>query len=113
MMDNVKISGFTVLFIGVAVLLFTFACAYQFLIGVVNITASEDLMNLFGEVLAPLIMYAIRALFLGVMGWIGSILTRRGVQTITSAPKEGKTETTTKTKETKETEKAKGAENKK
>jgi len=33
--------------------------------------------------LAPLIMYAIRALYLGVMGWIGSILTRRGVQTVT------------------------------
>jgi len=87
-MDSVKASGFAVLFIGVALLLFTFINAYQFLIGVLEIASSEDLMSLFGEALAPLISYAIRALYLGIMGWIGSILTRRGVQTITAAPRE-------------------------
>ena len=87
-MDSVKAAGFAVLFIGVALLLFTFMSAYQFLIGVLEIAASQDLMNLFGEALAPLISYAIRALYLGIMGWIGSILTRRGVQTITAAPRE-------------------------
>jgi len=102
-MDNVKISGFIVLFIGVALLLFTFYHAYQLLIGVLDIAASQDLMDLFGEVLTPLIMYAIRALYLGIMGWIGSILTRRGVQTITSVPKEGK-EPIIKPKETESTE---------
>ena len=83
-LDSVKISGFTVLFIGVAVLLFTFYSAYELLRGVVEIPVSGDLINLFGEALAPLIVYSIRALYLGIMGWIGSILTRRGVQTITS-----------------------------
>jgi len=87
-MDSVKASGFAVLFIGVALLLFTFISAYQFLIGVLEITTSQDLMSLFGEALAPLISYAIRALYLGIMGWIGSILTRRGVQTITATPRE-------------------------
>lgn len=87
--DRVEISGFIVLFIGVGLLLFTFASAYQFLSGVTDIGASQDLMNLFGETLAPLIIYAIRALYLGIMGWIGSILTRRGVQTLTAMPKEG------------------------
>ena len=85
-MDNVKISGFAVLFIGVALLLFTFIAAYQLLMGVLEIPSSEDLMGMFGEVLAPLIAYAIRALYLGIMGWVGSILTRRGVQIITSLP---------------------------
>jgi len=87
-MDSVKASGFAVLFIGVALLIFTFISAYQFLMGVLEIASSEDLMSLFGEALAPLISYAIRALYLGIMGWIGSILTRRGVQTITAAPRE-------------------------
>ena len=87
-MDEVKISGFTVLFIGVAVLLFTFVIAYQFLMGVFDVPSSEDLMRAFGDVLGPLISYAVRALFLGIMGWVGSILTRRGVQIITSLPKE-------------------------
>lgn len=88
MMDSVKVSGFTVLFIGVGVLLFTFYNAYSFLIGVLELSASADLMDLFGEALAPLIVYAIRALYLGIMGWIGSILTRRGVQ-IVIAEREG------------------------
>lgn len=94
MLDDTKISGFAVLFAGVAALLFTFASAYQLLIGVLNIPSSEDLMSAFGDVLGPLILYAIRALYLGIMGWIGSIMTRRGVQITTSLPKEAKAETT-------------------
>lgn len=86
---RVEITGFLVLFLGVGLLVFTFASAYQFLVGVTEIEASQDLMGLFGEALAPLIMYAIRALFLGIMGWIGSILTRRGVQTLTITPLTG------------------------
>jgi len=103
-MDSVKASGFAVLFIGVALLLFTFISAYQFLMGVFEIASSEDLMSLFGEALAPLISYAIRALYLGIMGWIGSILTRRGVQTITAAPREYE-KPKVKTGESEETEK--------
>jgi len=103
-MDSVKASGFVVLFIGVALLLFTFLSAYQFLMGVLEIVTSEDLMSLFGEALAPLISYAIRALYLGIMGWIGSILTRRGVQTITAAPREAE-KPKARTKEAEETKK--------
>lgn len=54
--------------------------------GFEDILGSSDLVNFFGEALAPLISYAIRALYLGVMGWIGSILTRRGVQILTTTP---------------------------
>ena len=109
-MDDTKISGFLVLFIGVAALLFTFAMAYQFLIGVLNIPSSEDLMGAFGDVLGPLILYAVRALFLGIMGWIGSILTRRGVQIIASLPKESEVETPARPKEAKQTKQAKQTE---
>jgi hypothetical protein len=91
--DDVKLSGFTVLFIGVALLIFSFVVAYQFIVGIVEIASSGDYMDLFGRALSPLIAYAIRALFLGIMGWIGSILTRRGVQIITSEPKPEKQET--------------------
>ncbi|MCD6325678.1 hypothetical protein J7L97_05260 [Candidatus Bathyarchaeota archaeon] len=103
-MDSVKASGFAVLFIGVALLLFTFISAYQLLMGVFEIATSKDLMSIFGEALAPLISYAIRALYLGIMGWIGSILTRRGVQTITAAPREYE-KPKVKTKGSEETEK--------
>lgn len=86
-MDRLRLSGFTVLFIGVVVLLFTFFNAYVLLMGFIDISGSMDLINLFGDALAPLISYAIRALYLGIMGWIGSILTRRGVQILTSIGK--------------------------
>jgi hypothetical protein len=84
--ENVKLSGFILLFVGVAVLLFTFIQAFQLLTSFEDILGSSDLVNLFGEALAPVISYAIRALYLGIMGWIGSILTRRGVQILTTPP---------------------------
>jgi len=89
-LGRVERTGFIVLFLGVGLLLFTFASAYQFLVGVTEIGVSQDIMDLFGEALAPLIIYAIRTLFLGIMGWIGSILTRRGIQTLTITPREDK-----------------------
>lgn len=97
--ETIKTSGFAVLFIGAAVLLFTFYNAYLFLSGAVDMFSdvTGNLMEAFGETLAPLIETCIRAIYLGIMGWIGSILTRRGVQIVTiegeaSKPKEsGKT----------------------
>ncbi len=92
--DSVKVSGFIILFVGVGVLLFTVYNAYLLMIGVLEIEwGSEDLMRFFGEALAPLIVYAVKALYLGIMGWIGSILTRRGVQTLTFKREETKAKT--------------------
>ena len=105
-MESVKVSGFIVLFVGVIVLLFTFYNAYQSLLVVKIMVVEGDLMGRFGEVLTPLIETCIKAIYLGIMGWIGSILTRRGVQTITSEgkekPKKGEAK---KAKESKESEK--------
>jgi hypothetical protein len=79
-MDNVEISGIAVLFIGVFLLIFAFFNAYAFLTGQLEILTSQDILQAFGEVLAPLIVACIRILYLGIMGWIGSILTIRGIQ---------------------------------
>jgi hypothetical protein len=78
--DKVEISGIAVLFIGVALLMFAFFNAYAFLTGQLGIMASQDILQAFGQALAPLIEAIIRILYLGIMGWIGSILTIRGVQ---------------------------------
>jgi hypothetical protein len=99
MRDGVKISGFLILFIGVGVLLFTFYNAYLLLMNVLEIQSSGPLMDLFGDALAPLVTSGIRALYLGVMGWIGSILTRRGVQTVTSGRGEREAKAQTRGKE--------------
>jgi len=88
---RIEISGYATLIVGIVLLVVTFFNAYLFLLGVLKIPPSGDLMRAFGETLAPLIEAGIRAIYLGIMGWIGSILTRRGVQVITSPS--GATET--------------------
>lgn len=78
--DKVELSGLIVLFVGVILLAFTFLSAYTFLIGKLSILSSQDLVAVFGNVLGPLIEAIIRILYLGIMGWVGSILTIRAVQ---------------------------------
>ena len=84
--DKVAVSGITVLLIGVALLVFTFVSAYGFLTQSLSIIASDDLVRTFGEALAPLIATCIRIMYLGVMGWVGSLLTIRGVTIIAHTP---------------------------
>ena len=85
--DKIALSGITVLGIGLALLIFTFFSAYGFLIGVAQILSSQDLMQTFGDAFAPLIATSIRIMFLGVMGWIASLITIRGVTIIANTPK--------------------------
>jgi len=80
MIDKVELSGIIVLFVGVFLLAFTFFSAYTFLAGNLNILATRDILQVFGESLAPLIEAVIRILYLGIMGWVSSILTIRAVQ---------------------------------
>jgi len=98
--DKVEISGITVLFIGVALLIFAFFNAYAFLAGKLEILASQNFLEAFGQALAPLIEAIIRILYLGIMGWIGSILTVRGVQLL-RMERQGLTETKQQTNPTK------------
>lgn len=93
--DKVEISGIVVLFLGVVLLIFAFFNAYVFLTGQLEIPSSQDIVEAFGTVLAPLIEACIRVIYLGIMGWIGSILTIRGIQLLkieSQAPSEGKRE---------------------
>jgi len=78
--EKVEISGLIVLFIGVVLLAATFYSAFVFLVADITILTSVDLAELFGNALAPLIEAIIHILYLGIMGWIGSILTIRAVQ---------------------------------
>ncbi|MEM3696501.1 MAG: hypothetical protein QXQ94_03215 [Candidatus Bathyarchaeia archaeon] len=84
--EKIALSGITVLMVGVALLVFTFISAYGFLTQSLSIMASENLVETFGEALAPLIATCIRIMYLGVMGWVGSLLTIRGVTIIAHAP---------------------------
>ena len=83
--DKIALSAITVLMIGVALLVFTFVSAYAFLTQSLSIMTSSDLESTFGATLAPLISTCIRIMYLGVMGWVGSLLTIRGVTIISQA----------------------------
>lgn len=87
MINKREFSGIIILFIGVALLTFTFLNAYWFLTQNLGLVATGDLINAFGEALAPLIATCIRVMYLGIMGWIGSLLTLRGIPLLTQKEK--------------------------
>ncbi|MCJ7424058.1 hypothetical protein MUP01_07300 [Candidatus Bathyarchaeota archaeon] len=89
--SKITLSGITMLAIGVALLIFTFVSAYGFLTQSLTIIASGDLVQTFGDALSPLITTSIRIMYLGVMGWIASIVTARGVTIVTNVPKMAET----------------------
>ena len=82
MEDKTMVIAYIILFTGIGFLAFTFISTYIFLINNPSITGSSDLLDVFGNSLAPLIDASIRIMYLGVMAWIGSGLTVRGVQLI-------------------------------
>jgi len=81
--DKAMIIAYIILFTGIGLLAFTFISAYIFLINNPSLTGSSDLVDVFGNSLAPLIGASIRIMYLGIMGWIGTGLTSRGVQLVT------------------------------
>ncbi|MCS7124319.1 MAG: hypothetical protein NZ932_02735 [Candidatus Bathyarchaeota archaeon] len=85
--EKITLSGMVVLGVGVALLIFTFISAYGFLAQGLSIASSDDFVQTFGAALAPLIATCIRLMYLGVMGWVGSLLTIRGVTILVHAPK--------------------------
>lgn len=61
--------------LGLGLLLFTFAEGYQVFLSYSSYTATGDLSSSMGTLLYA----AIQALFLGIMGWVGSLLMLRGI----------------------------------
>ena len=96
MISKLEVPSYAVLLVGVILLAFTFLNAYWFLQEDFSIITTSGLVDLFGEALGPLIEACIRMMYLGIMGWIGSIITIRGVQLLTQpkwkAPQETKAE---------------------
>lgn len=61
--------------LGLGLLLFTFATGYQVFLGYRSSAPTSDLASSMGTLLYA----AIQALFLGIMGWVGSLLMLRGI----------------------------------
>ena len=91
MIGRAEVSGYIVLLIGVILLVFTFINAYLFLVGVLDLSIVDWVAEL-GELLGPLVETCIRIMYLGIMGWIGALLTKRGIEFLTKLPREGNKE---------------------
>ena len=74
-MRPTRILGLGSALIGLALLLFTFALAYSVFATHEGALTSTDLTTNF----ADLLQAAVEALFLGIMGWAGSLLMLRGI----------------------------------
>ena len=61
---------------GLALLLFTFYEGYQVFLSYGSYTATSNLASS----MSTLLYAAIQALFLGIMGWVGSLLMLRGIE---------------------------------
>jgi hypothetical protein len=95
-MKTSEAPGIAVLLIGIALLVTTFIDAYLFLEEDISILPVPNLIAAFGEALAPLIEASIRMLYLGVMGWIGSTITMRGITVLLQIKPETKPKTSKK-----------------
>ena len=84
-MKSSETSGITILLTGTALLLITFVIACSHLQGDINVLPVPSLMSSFGEAFSPLIEAAIRVLYLGVMGWIASTVTAKGITVLLQA----------------------------
>ena len=84
-MKSSETSGITILLTGTALLLITFIIACIHLQGDINVLPVPSLMSSFGEALSPLIEAAIRVLYLGLMGWIASTVTAKGITVLLQA----------------------------
>jgi hypothetical protein len=80
MIGRPKLLSTVILLVGFALLVFTFMNAYLFLHDDLAILTSGEFVPLFGEALGQLVEVSSRVIYLAVMGWIGAILTNRGIQ---------------------------------
>jgi hypothetical protein len=67
-----------VLVFGLVLLGFTFVQAYLLLLVNVQITGAE-FTDIFGSSMQALVTACIKIIYLGVMGWVGALVTARGV----------------------------------
>jgi len=74
--------------IGIGLLVFTFMVCYNYVLGVATPTApgEESIIASFGGMLGPIILAGVRAVYLGLMVWIGAIILLRGVNLLTAKP---------------------------
>jgi hypothetical protein len=78
--DRPELFAYILLGIGIVLLIFTFIVALIQLVFGPSVQPSPNLSEALGEILGPIAVALIKVLYLGIMGWVGSIATIRGIQ---------------------------------
>ncbi|MEM3578612.1 MAG: hypothetical protein QXL54_00095 [Candidatus Bathyarchaeia archaeon] len=78
--ERPELVAYILIVVGLLLLIFTFIMAFLMLTSVFSIPTNMDLSRALGEILGPIAEAVIKIMFLGVMGWTGSIATMRGIQ---------------------------------
>jgi hypothetical protein len=78
--ERAELTAYILIATGLLLLILTFIIAYLMLISVISIATSDDLSKALGITLGHIAEAAVRIMFLGIMGWTGSIATMRGIQ---------------------------------
>lgn len=79
-MEKAELMAYILIIVGVILLIFTFAMAFVMITAELGILPSSNLSEALGDIIGPIAAALIRVLYLGVMGWTGSIATMRGIQ---------------------------------
>lgn len=78
--EKPELVAYILIAVGLLLLVLTFVMAFLMLTSIVGIATGMDLSQALGEILGPIAEAVIKIMFLGVMGWTGSIATMRGIQ---------------------------------
>jgi type IV secretory pathway VirB2 component (pilin) len=78
--EKSELVAYILIGVGVVLLILTFVMAYLILTSAASPSTSPDLSKALGEILGPIAEAVVKVMFLGIMGWTGSIATMRGIQ---------------------------------
>jgi hypothetical protein len=78
--EKPELVAYILIVVGVVLLILTFAMACLLLMSIASISTGENLSEALGTILGPIAEAVVRVMFLGIMGWTGSIATMRGIQ---------------------------------
>ncbi|MBS7616373.1 hypothetical protein KEJ45_04160 [Candidatus Bathyarchaeota archaeon] len=79
-MERAELVAYILIAVGLLLLVLTFVMAFITLTSVASILTNSELAYALGQILGPIAEAAVRVMFLGIMGWTGSIATMRGIQ---------------------------------
>ncbi len=78
--ERTELVAYLLIGIGAVLLMLTFVMAFILLTSELNLQGGGNLSESIGNILGPIVEALIKIMYLGIMGWVGSVATIRGIQ---------------------------------